>query len=563
MLSVSNLTIKFGENVALQKLSFSLQQGESLGFVGESGSGKSITALALMGLLPRNAKIVEGNAILSLPESNRKIDLINISEKEHRPLRGKHLSMVFQEPMTSLNPSMRCGNQVCEAIILHQKVSQSKATEICLTLFKEMQLPSPQKIFRSYPHELSGGQKQRVVIAIALAGNPSILIADEPTTALDVTVQKEIVLLLKSLVTKRGLGLLFISHDLGVISQVSNRVIVLKQGQMVEDGTCENIFDSPKHPYTKGLLMCRPPLNARPQKLVTVSDFTSSNGKEPEIEENLFEKRIEQNKKIYAASPIIEVQNAVVEYTLKRNILGKPSQTFRAVNQVNIKLYPGETLGLVGESGCGKSSLGRAIIGLTQTENGTISFLGKDVRKMKRSEIARFRKQVQLIFQDPYSSLNPRHTIGEAIMEPIRVHKLAKTEKEIKEKALALIEKVSLPFESFYRYPHEFSGGQRQRVAIARALALEPKVIICDEMVSALDVSVQAQILNLLNQLKTDFGLTYIFISHDLSVVKYMSNRVIIMKSGEMVEYGDSDEVFSNPQTEYTKNLIDSIPKIR
>ena len=563
MLSVSNLTIKFGENVALQKLSFSLQQGESLGFVGESGSGKSITALALMGLLPSNAKIVEGNAILSLPESNRKIDLINISEKEHRPLRGKHLSMVFQEPMTSLNPSMRCGNQVCEAIILHQKVSQSKATEICLTLFKEMQLPSPQKIFRSYPHELSGGQKQRVVIAIALAGNPSILIADEPTTALDVTVQKEIVLLLKSLVTKRGLGLLFISHDLGVISQVSNRVIVLKQGQMVEEGTCENIFDSPKHPYTKGLLMCRPPLNARPQKLVTVSDFTSSNGKEPEIEENLFEQRIEQNKKIYAASPIIEVQNAVVEYTLKRNILGKPSQTFRAVNHVNIKLYPGETLGLVGESGCGKSSLGRAIIGLTQTENGTISFLGKDVRKMKRNEIARFRKQVQLIFQDPYSSLNPRHTIGEAIMEPIRVHKLAKTEKEIKEKALALIEKVSLPSESFYRYPHEFSGGQRQRVAIARALALEPKVIICDEMVSALDVSVQAQILNLLNQLKTDFGLTYIFISHDLSVVKYMSNRVIIMKSGEMVEYGDSDEVFSNPQTEYTKNLIDSIPKIR
>ena len=563
MLSGSNLTIKFGENVALQKLSLSLQQGESLGFVGESGSGKSITALALMGLLPRNAKIVEGNAILSLPESNRKIDLINISEKEHRPLRGKHLSMVFQEPMTSLNPSMRCGNQVCEAIILHQKVSQSKATEICLTLFKEMQLPSPQKIFRSYPHELSGGQKQRVVIAIALAGNPSILIADEPTTALDVTVQKEIVLLLKSLVTKRGLGLLFISHDLGVISQVSNRVIVLKQGQMVEEGTCENIFDSPKHPYTKGLLMCRPPLNARPQKLVTVSDFTSSNGKESEIEENLFEKRIEQNKKIYAASPIIEVQNAVVEYTLKRNILGKPSQTFRAVNQVNIKLYPGETLGLVGESGCGKSSLGRAIIGLTQTGNGTISFLGKDVRKMKRSEIARFRKQVQLIFQDPYSSLNPRHTIGEAIMEPIRVHKLAKTEKEIKEKALALIEKVSLPSESFYRYPHEFSGGQRQRVAIARALALEPKVIICDEMVSALDVSVQAQILNLLNQLKTDFGLTYIFISHDLSVVKYMSNRVIIMKSGEMVEYGDSDEVFSNPQTEYTKNLIDSIPKIR
>lgn len=563
MLSVSNLTIKFGENVALKNLSFSLKQGESLGFVGESGSGKSITALALMGLLPSSAKIIEGNATLSLPDSKEKIDLLHISEKEHRLLRGKHLSMVFQEPMTSLNPSMRCGKQVCEAIILHQKVSQSKATEICLTLFKEMQLPSPQKIFRSYPHELSGGQKQRIVIAIALAGNPSILIADEPTTALDVTVQKEIVLLLKSLVTKRGLGLIFITHDLGVISQVSNRIIVLKEGQMVEEGTCDNIFDSPKHPYTKGLLMCRPPLNARPAKLVTVSDFTKNIGKEPEIEEDVLDKRIEQNKTIYNASPIIEVKNAVVEYTLKRNLLGKPSRTFRAVNHVNIKLYPGETLGLVGESGCGKSSLGRAIIGLTQTENGTISFLGKELRKMKRNELANFRKQVQLIFQDPYSSLNPRHTIGEAIMEPIRFHKLAKTEKEIKGKALALIKKVSLPAESFYRYPHEFSGGQRQRIAIARALALDPKVIICDEMVSALDVSVQAQILNLLNELKADFGLTYIFISHDLSVVKYMSNRIIIMKSGEMVEYGDPDEVFSNPQTEYTKNLIDSIPKIR
>ncbi|HOP03124.1 MAG TPA: ABC transporter ATP-binding protein [Tenuifilaceae bacterium] len=563
MLSVSNLSIKFGDSLALQNLSFSLKKGESLGFVGESGSGKSITALALMGLLPKNAKLVSGEASLQIPDSGETFNLLEIDEKTHRTFRGNHLSMVFQEPMTSLNPSMRCGKQVCESIILHQGVTKEKAREACLKLFGEMQLPNPEKVFRSYPHELSGGQKQRVMIAMALAGNPSILIADEPTTALDVTVQKGIILLLKKLVANRGLSLIFISHDLGVISQVTNRIIVLKEGQLVEEGTCDSIFNSPKHPYTKGLLMCKPPLNVRPQKLTTVSDFIETSDQHLEVEVISTEQRTEQNGRIYSASPILEVKDVVVEYTLKRNLVGKPSKSFRAVNKVNLNLYQGETLGLVGESGCGKSSLGRAIIGLTQTENGTISYLKKEVGRMKSHELASFRKQVQLIFQDPYSSLNPRHTIGEAIMEPIKFHKLAKTESEVKQKAISLIEQVSLPTDSFYRYPHEFSGGQRQRVAIARALALNPKVIICDEMVSALDVSVQAQILNLLNQLKHDLGLTYIFISHDLSVVKYMSNRVLIMKSGELVESGDPDEIFQNPQTEYTKNLIDSIPQIR
>jgi peptide/nickel transport system ATP-binding protein len=546
----------------LKNLDFTLKKSESLGIVGESGSGKSVTALALMGLLPQNARVISGKAFLSTEQYKNPIDLIAISDKHHRLFRGKKIAMVFQEPMTSLNPSMRCGRQVVEAINLHQNLFGNEAEKACLKLFAEMQLPDPEKTFSSYPHEMSGGQKQRVMIAMALAGNPNLLIADEPTTALDVTVQKEILLLLKLLIAERGMSLIFISHDLGVMSLIADRLIVLKDGEKVEDGETQQLFTNPNHPYTQGLISCRPPIDFRPLKLHTVQDFVegkASFGVAPTTISS--EDWAQRNDEIYKKSPLLNVENVVVEYVLKRNLLGNTTKSFTAVSNISFKLYPGETLGLVGESGCGKTSLGRSILGLTETKSGTISYKGKVVGKMNPKEERKYRKEVQIIFQDPYSSLNPRHTIGEAIMEPLKVHGLIKGEQHRKNRVMELLEQVSLPSDSFFRYPHEFSGGQRQRIAIARALALEPEVIVCDEMVSALDVSVQAQILNLLNRLKAEFGLTYIFISHDLSVVKYMSSRVLVMKSGEMIEYGDSDLVFANPASDYTQKLIDSIPR--
>jgi peptide/nickel transport system ATP-binding protein len=559
MLKVDNLTVAFGSNPVLQHLSFSLGIGESLGIVGESGSGKSITALSLMGLLPRGATIVSGSASLTF-DQNKSINLINLAESKHRKFRGSGLAMIFQEPMTSLNPSMRCGKQVEEAIILHQRTSEKDAKQKCLALLAEMQIPDPLKAYKSYPHQLSGGQKQRVMIAMALAGNPSILIADEPTTALDVTVQKEIISLLKQIGKSRGMSLIFISHDLGVIAEITEKLIVLKDGYLVEEGKTKDLLSNPSHPYTKGLMACRPPLNSRPEKLPTVQQYLLNPSANIEAKPINKKEQEEINKKIYTNLPLLTVNNLDVNYTLKRNLLGKPSTIFQAVSNLSFDLYPGETLGLVGESGCGKTTLGRAILGLVDYNRGAIKYNGKEIGKMGTVDLLKFRREVQLVFQDPYSSLNPRHTIGETIMEPLEFHKIISGASKLKDKALELLEQVSLPSDSFYRYPHEFSGGQRQRIAIARALALNPKVLVCDEMVSALDVSVQAQILNLLNQLKKDFGLTYIFISHDLSVVKYMSNRMLVMQYGKSVEYGYSDDIYDNPESDYTKQLIGAIP---
>ncbi|HNV81321.1 MAG TPA: ABC transporter ATP-binding protein [Tenuifilaceae bacterium] len=560
MLRVDGLTVAFGSHTVLNDLSFDLSKGESLGIVGESGSGKSIAALSLMGLLPPTASIVAGTSALSI-EGSKSVNLFDITPKEHRMVRGKHMAMIFQEPMTSLNPSMRCGKQVMEAITLHQKVKANAAYEKCLSLFAEMQLPDPNTVINKYPHQLSGGQKQRVMIAMALAGNPSILIADEPTTALDVTIQQEILGLLKQITQQRGMGLIFISHDLGVISQISQRLLVIKNGMLVEQGSAKELLTHPGHPYSQGLIACRPPLNARPVRLQTVEDFISGNGTTTEKFEAIDHGEwVKKNQSIYSQEPLFSIKNVDVEYVTKRNLWGKIREKNQAVASMSFNLYPGETLGLVGESGCGKTTLGRAIVNLVNHSKGSITYKGKELGTMSAKELAEFRREVQIVFQDPFSSLNPRHTIGETITEPLLVHGFASNAMQAKKMALSLLDQVSLPADSYFRYPHEFSGGQRQRVVIARALTLSPKVIVCDEMVSALDVSVQAQILNLMNSLKEELGLTYLFISHDLSVVKYMSNRMLVMQNGRLIEYGSSDELYNNPRSEYTKRLIEAIP---
>jgi len=584
LLEVNNLKTYFttgeGTTKAVDDVTFVLNRGETIGIVGESGSGKSVTSLSTMRLIPNPpGKIVGGEILYYEKGKNAAVDLVKLSEREMRHYRGNELAMIFQEPMTSLNPVFTCGNQVTEAILLHQKVSKTQAKQQTLELFAKVQLPDPERVFSAFPHQLSGGQKQRVMIAMALSCNPDILIADEPTTALDVTVQKTILELMNDLRREIDASIVFITHDLGVIAEIADRVIVMYKGKIVEQGNVYDIFSNPKHPYTKGLLACRPPLDYRMHKLPVVSDFMDveigADGERIITEkESSMEKVIEAAKvkpeelkarhdEMYAKKPLLTVRNLQTWFPSKKDFLGRAIDYVKAVDDVSFDVYPGETLGLVGESGCGKTTLGRTLLRLQKARSGEVIFDGNNILEMPRKDLKELRKDMQIIFQDPYSSLNPRMTIGNAIMEPMKVHGVLENDDARRARVEELLETVSLEARHFSRYPHEFSGGQRQRICIARALALNPKFIVCDESVSALDVSVQAQVLNLLIDLRQKFDFTYIFISHDLSVVKFMSDRMIVMNQGKIEEMGNADEIYANPKTEYTQKLISAIPKGR
>ena len=569
LLNIKNLKISFlrdGEwNESVHGVSFEVPKGKTLGIVGESGSGKSVSNLAVMRLLNEKQSKITADEITIDGK-----DILHLSEDEMHDIRGKRIAMIFQEPMTSLNPVFQCGFQVTEAILAHEKVTEEEAKARVISLFKKVMLPRPEAIYKSYPHELSGGQKQRVMIAMALACNPELLIADEPTTALDVTVQKEILKLLKHL--QKGasensqMSMIFISHDLGVVSEVSDYIAVMHNGNIVEFGESSKILNDPKDPYTKGLLACRPPMDFRLKRLPIVKEFLDGTwSDDADFKQQLIvtqQERESHLKEIYSREPLLKVEHLKTWFPLRKGLFNRVYDHVKAVDDVSLDVYPGETLGLVGESGCGKTTLGRSILRLVEPSEGKIIFEGKDVMSLSGNDLREYRKRAQIVFQDPYSSLNPKMRIGDAIAEPMLVHGLEPDAKKRRDKVCELLTEVGLQPEHYQRYPHEFSGGQRQRICIARALAVHPKLIICDESVSALDVSVQAQVLNLLNRLKKDFGFTYIFISHDLSVVRFMSDRILVMYNGRPVELGDADEIFNNPKNEYTKKLINAIPSV-
>jgi len=571
VIEVKDLSVAFNtgreESIAVKNLSFNLHKGEIAGIVGESGSGKSVTALAIMGLLQcPPAKITSGE-ILFYGENAQPVDIISLPEFKMRQLRGNHISMVFQEPMTSLNPVYRCGEQVAEVILEHQKVTSKEAKMKVVSLFEEVLLPHPEDIYKAYPHQLSGGQKQRVMIAMAIANNPSVIIADEPTTALDVTVQKTILELLKNIRNKYQIAIIFITHDLGVVADIADKVIVMYKGECVEENTVQQIFKAPVHKYTKGLIACRPDMKKRLKLLPTVSDFLNNELQSDTLKKILEqeiskEERKENHIQLYKGEPLIKVHHLNTSFIVSSPFFSFKPKVFEVLKDISFDVYKGETLGLVGESGCGKTTLGRSILRLIEPSSGEVFYNNVNITALSKNEFRKLRKELQIIFQDPYSSLNPRMTVGQAILEPMEVHNILSSFKLRKERAIELLEKVGLDETHYNRYPHEFSGGQRQRIVIARTLALNPRFIICDESVSALDVSIQAQVLNLLNQLKNEFGLTYIFISHDLSVVKYLADRIIIMKEGEIIETNEADALYSNPKEEYTRKLINAIPKI-
>ena len=579
LLQVQNLLIDFiaegAVSNAVKNISFSILPGEIVAIVGESGSGKSITALSLMQLLPKQANI-KGQLLFSNKEKAT-VDLLKISPKQINAIRGKDMAMIFQEPMTSLNPVFTCGYQVMEAIQLHEQISLTAAREKTIALFEKVHLPHPPEMINRYPHQLSGGQKQRVMIAMAMSCNPSLLIADEPTTALDVTVQKTILQLIKELQQQTGMGVIFITHDLGLVADIADKVLVMYKGEIIEQGKTKNVLLHPQQPYTKALMACRPAMHQRGERLPVVSDFFSVSSLSPDLkfnaisqEERVAEKIIPpsagnlQMQKILTKKDsleiILKVENLKIYYPGKKTIFGKTPQPFKAIDNVSFIVTKGETIGLVGESGCGKTTLGRAILQLIPITSGNIILNGKNLAALSKKDLKPVRKNLQIVFQDPYGSLNPRVMIGNAIMEPMKVHGILATANQRKEKVIELLEKVNLSADYFNRYPHQFSGGQRQRICIARALALNPSFLIFDESVSALDVSVQAQVLNLLNDLKKTFGFTSIFISHDLSVIRYLSDRILVINKGKIVEEGPADKVYFTPENDYTKKLIDAIP---
>jgi peptide/nickel transport system ATP-binding protein len=582
LLRISNLSVSFrsesGTTEAVSNISLHVGKSRIVAVVGESGSGKSVTALSILRLLPPSPTSKISGEIHFASSTGIK-NLAAISEEELRRLRGSEIGMVFQEPMTSLNPVFTCGNQVIEAIRLYKRVSSADARDMAIELFSKVHLPDPAGMLKRYPHQLSGGQKQRVMIAMAISAEPSLLICDEPTTALDVTVQRTILDLIDELRKNERMGVLFITHDIGVVSQLADEVLVMYKGKIVEAGLTRQILESPTHPYTKALLACRPARHPKGKRLPVVSDFLETDerslpsmpessvaGRTAALPRKQFESELPlqesaSNANVGSGSrEVVSVKDLNVWFPSRSNILGRPTSFVKAVNGVNFSVYEGETLGIVGESGSGKTTIGRCLLGLIPKTSGSIEIMGTTIESRNVRERRRLSRQIQIVFQDPYSALNPKLTVGSAIQEAMKVHGIGSSDKQRRDKVVELLEKVSLSAAQFTRYPHEFSGGQRQRIVIARALSVNPSFVVCDESVSALDVSVQAQILNLLNDLKNDLRFTTIFISHDLAVVHYLSDRILVLKNGRVEELGDAAQIFSEPKSPYTKRLLESIP---
>jgi peptide/nickel transport system ATP-binding protein len=560
IIQVRNLSVEFrtdeGIVKAVKNISFDIPRGKTVGLVGESGSGKSVTSLAAMRLIPNPpGQVTSGEILLD------GTDLLKVSESQMRGIRGNKISMIFQEPMTSLNPVFTVGDQIAETLMLHQKLSKAEALAKALDLLKQVGIPNPAERIKSYPHEMSGGQRQRVMIAMAIACEPDVLIADEPTTALDVTIQKQILDLLADLQKKYHMSILFITHDLGVIADIADQVVVMYRGDIVEKGNSEQIFKNPQHPYTKGLLACRPSLEKNPRRLPVVSDFMTADGKEKTTDIEGTKAKKETRTVSTDQSELLKIENVKKHFPMQKGFFGGVKTWVKAVDDVSLTVRKGRTLGLVGESGCGKTTLGRTILRLIEPTDGKIVYNGTDITTLDREAMRAMRRKMQIIFQDPYASLNPRMTIGAALMEPMIIHRLGGSRAERLEMAGDLMKKVGLDRSMLNRYPHEFSGGQRQRICIARALAVKPEFIVCDESVSALDVSIQAQILNLLLDLQEEMHLTYVFISHDLAVVKFISDEVAVMYNGKVVEMNDAVGIYENPQHDYTKKLLSAIPK--
>ena len=562
LLQVENLRVSFKNEEkqyieTVKGISFSVPVNTTVALVGESGSGKSVTSLATMGLLPPESSQIALDSKILFEGKN----LLDLPRREMRKKCGKDIAMIFQEPMSSLNPVFTVGSQIAEILQLHLGMSRKQARARALELLIEVGIPSPETKIDTYPGQLSGGQQQRVMIAMAIVCKPKLLIADEPTTALDVTIQKQILDLLESLRKKHQMSMLFITHDLALVGEIADQVIVMRHGQIREQGWVKSVLEHPQDVYTKALLHCRPQLSKRPLRLPMISDFMQQKGDDYIETHTIDVESLQQRSRGLTGQEeiILDVRDLKKSFYSRKGLFGK--QEFQAVKGVSFQLAKGKTLGLVGESGSGKTTIGLLLMRLQAATGGKVLFEGQDILAMSEKEFARYQRKIQIIFQNPYASLNPRFTVGQILMEPMQVHGIGADDIERKQMALDLLERVSLPAQAFYRYPHEFSGGQRQRIAIARCLTLKPEVLICDESVSALDVSVQAQVLNLLQDLQDEFGLSYIFISHDLSVVKYISDQIMVMNHGDLVEIANSDDLYQSPQHEYTKRLLSAIPQ--